>query len=985
MNPYQKINTITGWIVFTVAALVYTVTVEPTVSLWDPGEFIAAAYKLQVPHSPGAPLFLLIGRIFSFLALGDVTRVAFWINMVSVICSAFTILFLFWTITMLARKIMKINDQHETRDETRTILGAGVVGALAYTFSDTFWFSAVEAEVYAMSSFFTAFVVWAMLKWDRIQDPAKANRWLILIAYMMGLSIGAHLLNLITIPALALIYYFKKYNATTAGTLLALASGSAIILLIMIGVIPGLPSMAGAVEIFFINSLGLPFGSGVIFFSILFIASLTYLLQYAVKKQKVMLHTAVVSLTFIVIGYSSYTMVVIRSGMNPLIDEFNPENIATFIGYLKREQYGSWPLLYGQYYTAAVVDQQKGDPVYAKGEDQYEIVRYKIENIYDPAHKTIFPRIHSDRPDHQQVYMQHLNLRPGEKPTFSDNIRYLFTYQLGHMYFRYFLWNFAGRESDIKNASFLFPWDALKQLPEEIARNKARNNFLMLPLMLGIAGLFFQYRRDNKSFLVVLMLFVLTGIALIVYLNSPPNEPRERDYIYVGSFYAFAIWIGFGTIAVANALSKLFPGRSLTPVAATLLCLAVPAIMAIEGWDDHNRANRYFAVDAAKNTLASCAPNAILFTGGDNDTFPLWYAQEVEGFRTDVRVIVLTYFNTDWYLEQMARPAYDSEPLPFSLSAKQYREGGLNDYLLYAKNPNLQVDAIDLSQYLKLVRDNFEGIQATTSFRNINTVPAKTLILKVDTNKVGASTLVPDDLKHLITPVLHFTMNDRALEKKDLMILDMIDTNRWQRPIYFNFTSLNGLGFDISPYVVQEGSNYRLLPIRNPNPEKELVNTEVMYDLMMHQYQWRGLDNPEIYYTTEDYVNRSINQFRNQFNQLAQALAVRGEEEKARQVVLESLSRIPDDTVPYGISSLQTVALLLHLDEEEKGLEIAATMGRRMDENLAFVERNPGSIYARNSNLYLFTLQNLADTMKRNGYKEEQAIMEGYLAKHLNL
>lgn len=985
MRLYQKTNNIAGWAVFVIAAIVYTLTVEPTASLWDPSEFIAAAYKLQVPHPPGAPFFLLVGRMFSFLALDDVTQVAYWINMVSVVCSAFTILFLFWTITMLARKILKVSDGEETRTEIASIMGAGIIGALAYTFSDSFWFSAVEAEVYAMSSFFTAFVVWAMLKWDMIKEPSRGNRWLILIAYMMGLSIGAHLLNLVTIPALALIYYFKNYKPGTKGLIFTMAMGGAMIILIMQGIIPGLPSMASALEIYFVNNLGLPFGSGIILFSVLFVSGLIYLIVYSIRRNKVTLHTALMSLTFILIGYSSYTMVVVRSNSNPLIDEFNPENSATFVGYLKREQYGSWPILYGQYYTAEVIDQKEGAPVYAKGENEYEVVRHKIKNIYDPAHSTILPRIHSDRADHQQSYREVLNLNAGEKPAFSDNIKYLFTYQLGHMYLRYFMWNFAGRESDIQNSGFLFPWDALKKLPEEIAWNKARNNFLMLPLVLGVLGLIFQFRKDNKGFLVVTMLFILTGIALILYLNSPPNEPRERDYIYVGSFYAFAIWIGFGVISLASAFTRIMRQKILAPMFATALCLAVPGIMAVEGWDDHDRSDRYFSVDAAKNTLASCAPNAILFTGGDNDTFPLWYAQEVGGFRTDVRVIVLSYFNAEWYLEQMIRPAYESEPLPFSLSAHHFKEGGLNDYLPYVPNPNLKVEAIDLSQYLQLVRDEFQGIQVPTSFRNINTVPAKTLILKVDTEQVRASALVPEDIENLITPSMAFTMNDRMLEKKDLMILDLIDTNKWKRPIYFNFTSLNSIGFGLKEYVVQEGSTYRLLPVRNPEPEKELVNTTLMYDNMMHKSQWRELDNPDVYYTTEDYVNRSISQFRNYFNLLAQELAMEGDNVRAKEVLYESLERIPDDTVPYSISHLQTVVLLLHLDEKEKALEIATTIGKRMDENLAFVAENPHSIYAQNRQLYLYMLQNLADTMRRGGFEEEQALMEGYFDRHYKL
>ena len=675
MLKYKKINDITGWTIFLIATVVYWMTVAPSASYWDCGEFIAVSYKLEVPHPPGAPLFLLIGRLFSFLANGNLEKVAYWINMVSVVSSGFTILFLYWSITLLGRKLFRLKKGEETLTQTLLVIGGGIVGALAYTFTDSFWFSSEEAEVYAMSSFFTAFVFWAILKWEVIEDESMANKWIILIAYMMGLSIGVHLLNLVTIPALALIFYFKKYRISRWGLIGTLVISGFVIILINDIIIPGLPSLAGTVEIFFVNSLGLPFGTGIIFFSVLLIAAIAYGIYYSQVKENVWLNTAMLGITFILIGYGSYAMLVIRSNYNPPIDENDPGNIVSFVSYLKREQYGSRPLLYGQYFDAEITDQKQGAPVYVKGKEKYEIADRKVEYEYDPKRSTILPRAYSSDPRHVQAYRQWMGLKDDENPNFIDNMIFMIRYQVGYMYMRYFMWNFAGRESDIQGATWLSPLDAFKDVPAVYANNKARNNYFMLPLLLGIVGMFFQYKKDPKDFAVVGLLFFLTGVALVLYLNSPPVEPRERDYIYVGSFYAFAIWIGMGTMAFGNWLLLKMKNKIIAPIIATLITLIVPVIMAQQDWNDHDRSGRYFSVDSARNFLASCAPNAILFTGGDNDTFPLWYLQEVEGYRTDVRVIVLSYFNTDWYINQMTRQAYKSEALPFTLTEQQWRQG----------------------------------------------------------------------------------------------------------------------------------------------------------------------------------------------------------------------------------------------------------------------------------------------------------------------
>lgn len=935
MSDFNKLNNITGWIIFILATTVYALTVEQTASFWDCGEFIAVSYKLEVPHPPGAPFFLLLGRVFSFFALGDVERVAYWINMLSVVSSGFTILFLFWSITHLARKLVT----PDTEYTNFVVIGSGVIGALAYTFSDSFWFSAVEAEVYGMSSFFTAFVVWAMLKWENIKDPSDENRWMILIAYMVGLSIGVHLLNLVTVPALGLIYYFKKREKlSTRGIITTLLASGAIVIIILEGVIPGLPSFAGKMEIFFVNNLGLPFNSGIIFFVILFLGGLVYGIRYSIQSNKATLNTMLMSFAFIIIGYSSYSIVLIRSNYNPPIDENNPEDVLSYVSYLKREQYGSRPLLHGQYFTADIVDQEKGAPVYTKGEDKYEITDYKLEYVYDPDHTTILPRAYSTQPAHVQKYRDILGLKNGEKPSFGDNLYYMFSHQLGTMYFRYFMWNFAGRASDIQGADWVGLNDAFQEVPPMLEENKGRNIFYMIPLLLGLVGLVFQYYKDPRNFAFVGMLFFLTGAAVVLYLNSPPTEPRERDYIYAGSYYAYAFWIGLGFIGIFNAIASFMKKGVPAVIVAFALCLTAPAIMAAEGWDDHDRSNRYFSVDSAKNFLASCAPNAIIFTGGDNDTFPLWYVQEVEGFRTDVRVIVLSYFNTDWYIAQMMRDAYESKPLPFGLSLDNYKQGGLNDYLPLVERQNIKGGIMNAAQFVKLIKEEHPALAVPTSISSYNSVPAKNFYLPVDSAKVAEMGIIPEQFAHLLTDRMSWSMKGRGLEKKDLAILDLIVNNNWERPIYFNNTSASSVNFNLKEFMVQEGNAFRLLPIRNEYQGEMFVDTEIMFDNMMNNFHWRELDNPDVYYS-EDYRNFVLNH-RASFNTLIENLLAEGKEEKARQALLKCLEIMPDHVIRYDHFSVQQIGYLIILDEMEKAEEMAELVSQRSDEMLTYLFDN---------------------------------------------
>jgi hypothetical protein len=933
MSNYNKLNNIAGWFIFAIATLVYILTLEPTASFWDCGEFIAASYKLQVPHPPGAPLFLLIGRLFSLFA-SDVQHVAYMVNMVSALSSSFTILFLFWTISMLAKKIIS-PDRAPTTAETISILGSAAIGALAFTFSDSFWFSAEEAEVYAMSSFFTAFVFWAILKWEAHAEEDDSDKWIILMAYMVGLSIGVHLLNLVALPAVAFVYYFKKYEVNPLGLVYTFLFSALIIMVIMVGIIPGLPSIAGKFEIFFVNNMGLPFTSGTIFFAVLFLGALGYGIYYSIVNQKRVLNLSLICLTFILIGYSSYGIILIRSNYNPPIDENDPENIISFVSYLKREQYGDRPLLWGPYYSASRPTYKKGAPLYRKDEktQKYVVYNYKDEAEYDKKDMRPFPRIYSTQPTHIKSYKQKLDIRGKQKPNMYHNLKFLFTHQLGHMYARYFLWNFVGRESDVQDAHALSPgeWFAApdkdtsktavsrleeisninkpkskvetakemaiplfsKALPESIKTNKGRNNYFMLPLILGIIGMVFHFNSNKKDAAIVTMLFFFTGIAIILYLNQPPIEPRERDYTYTGSFYAFAIWIGLGVLGLADLLKKIVKNDTARAANSFVICLLVPGIMASEGWDDHDRSKRYHSVDSAKNLLESCAPNAVLFTGGDNDTFPLWYVQEVEGFRTDVRVCNLSLLNTDWYIEQMKRRAYDSQPLPISLDFDHFIQG-TNDYMYVMDSPKI----LNLGAFLAAVRQDDPEIKREVEGGNFITVlPSKKLKVPVDKEKVKALNIVSPKYQDFITDDLNWTISAQAIEKKDLIILDMISTGKWERPIYFSTTLQGSYFLNLKEYMQLEGLAYRLLPVKVPGATQGWINSDTMYNNMMHKYQWRNMQDPSINYD-ENYLRFPINA-RYQFSRLAEQLYSEGKKEKAKEVIFHCLKVMPDESIPY--------------------------------------------------------------------------------------
>ncbi|MBF9224349.1 glycosyltransferase family 117 protein [Hymenobacter ruricola] len=985
MRSFKSLNNLVGWLVFAVAAVTYLLTLEPTASFWDCGEFIACSYKLLVPHPPGAPTFLLLGRIMSLFSFGDVTKVAVLINALSGLSSAFTVLFLFWIITRMARKLvlreavgnsgLRAEAIEPNGYQRLLILGAGAVGALAFTFSDSFWFNAVEGEVYAMSALCTAAVVWLMLKWEAHADEPDSDKWIVLIAYVIGLSIGVHLLNLLTVPALGFIYYYRRTaNPSTTGGILVMVVSMIIVGSILVGIIPGLPTLAGSFEVFFVNSVGLPFNSGLIVFLLIFIGLIWFGFRLSYQRRSQLLNTAMLCFVFILIGYSSYLIVPIRSSFQPTINENDPEDVLSFVSYLKREQYGSRPLLYGPQFNAQPNGSEAGAPRYARDvkTGKYKELPPQPEYTYADEDKMLIPRIYSYEPDQIANYKKWVDIQDGVKPTMSQNLGFLFRYQMGHMFWRYFMWNFVGRESDIQQAGVVTPFSSSAGLPARIGESPAHNNFLALPLILGLIGLFFQSRRDSKDAWVTGLLFIMTGLAIVFYLNQPPREPRERDYTFTGATFAFSIWIGLGVLGLAELFGKVVKADGLRAGLALVVGLLIPGIMAAQGWDDHDRSNRYNSVDSAKNLLNSCAPNAILFTNGDNDTFPLWYAQEVEGIRTDVRVAVLSYLNTDWYIAQMKRRAYKSQPFPISMGPEAYAQG-TNDMLPFAANP--AVPSVNLKEFLQLIASNnpLLQVQYQEGGPSMNSFPTPNFYLPIDTVAVRKLGIIPKDRENQLVGRMEWSMGKRAIEKKNLVILDMIATNNWQRPIYFSSTVAPSDYMNLQPYFQLEGMAYRLLPLKDPNydprgGDEGFVEKDLTYDRLMKQFSYRGLTDAHIFYD-ENNLRFPAN-YRDKFARLANAYLADGEVAKAKEVADKCLALMPDQAIPYDYYSPQLVPALIAGGEKAKADQLLDTMTRRSEQMLAFYSTKPdASLFEDDMRGYLLGLQSVRIAAEQAGDK----------------
>lgn len=1026
MLKFRLTNTILGWSVFLISAAVYLSTLEPTVSLWDCGEFIASSYKLQVGHPPGAPLFMIIARFFSLFAGGNVEKVAMMVNAFSGIASAFTIMFLFWTITHLAYRLLSYrlaisyNSDVEalaTRDKL-IILGAGLIGSLAYTFSDTFWFSAVEGEVYASSSLFTAVVFWAVLKWENEADNKYANRWLILIAYLMGLSIGVHLLNLLAIPAIVMVYYFRKNEVTASGVLKALFISFLLLGVMMYIIIPGVVWLASRFELIFVNGFGLPYNSGVIVYLILLAGSLIYGLRWSYMKKRAVLNTALLMGTMIIVGYSSYTMIILRSIANPPMDENNPDNVFALQYYLNREQYGDRPLISGHYFNAPPVGIEEGKPTYSRVNGKYKITNRKLSYKYDREFTTIFPRMFSDENEHVQVYMEWTGLKqnqlyearrdaennilrdnngnvvydrqsPRNPPGFGANLKFFLSYQIGHMYLRYFMWNFAGRQNDVQgfgdplNGNWIsgikFVDEMLTgkgdKMPESMKNAPSRNTYYFLPLLLGLFGLIFQFQRDSKNFWVVLLLFFMTGIAIVIYLNQTPSQPRERDYAYAGSFYAFAIWIGIGVIALYDSLSEKFR-NNFTAIGITSLCLVlVPGIMAAENRDDHDRSGRYTTRDIAYNYLMSCAPNAILFTNGDNDTFPLWYAQEVEGIRTDVRVVNLMLLNMDWHIEQIRRKAYESEAIPISLTPMQYISGERDMVFVQdrIKRP------ATLSDIMKFVgSDDPQAMVETSSGNKFNFIPTRQFRLPVDTAVVFNNGTVSKEDRDKVVPAIEWTYSKGSMGKSSLIVLDILASNNWQRPVYFASLGHEGT-LGLENYMQLEGFAYRLVPIHTPSIgkyEAGRVEPELLYDNLMNKFRWGGMNRADVYLDDFHVRTTSVIRLRTRFVQLANAMISENDTARAISALDRCIELTPHEKIPFDYNIIQIAAAYYRCNQPDKANNLAEKLSEISFEKLEFyLDQDAEFKAAVNDEIaYNFQiLQNLVNIFKTNGQDELSA------------
>ena len=911
---FKKTNLILGWISFAIALTVYLLTLEPTVSLWDCGEFIASSYKLQVGHPPGAPLFMIIGRVFS-LFTSDTEKVAMMINAVSAFASAFTILFLFWTISHLLKKILMKGSDKTSMSDMIVVLGGSFVGAMAYTFSDTFWFSAVEGEVYATSSLFTAVVFWAILKWENVADEPGANRWLILIAYLIGLSIGVHLLNLLAIPAIVLVYYFRKYpKVTRKGVIKALGVSLVLLLMIMYGIIPGIVKVATVVEKFFTNTIGLHYNVGVLIYVFLLLGALIFgIYRTQFLKKNVLWNTILLAVTVIIIGYSSYALIVIRSLAGPPMNENRPENVFALLSYLNREQYGDRPLIRGHLYNAEVEDLIYKKPVYVlnKEENRYEIP-YRKPEVVMKGNKVLLPRMYGRSANHRQAYQEFGTIKDPANPTSLDNLEFLFRYQVGHMYLRYFLWNFAGRQNDIQghgnvlNGNWISGIKAIdsaligpqKNLPDHMKNHPARNTYFFLPLLLGLVGLYFQLDKKPRDFWVVMSLFILTGVAIVIYLNQTPYQPRERDYAFAGSFYAFTIWIGMGVAGIYQFLRKNIGDKPSAIMATAISLLAVPMLMAIENWDDHDRSGRYTARDIASNYLNSCSEDAILFTVGDNDTFPLWYVQDVEGVREDVRIINMMLFNMDWYIDQARWQNYDSEPLPFTIPQSKY-EAIPGSSIFVRKHEQWA----PLDYMLKFMKsDDPRAKVKLRSGKEVNFIPTHKLILPVDSaTAVSNGTVAASDAERIVKEIpIQLPPNGQIL-KNNLGQLDILASNKWNRPVYYTSGGFDG-SLGLEEYYRNEGLAYRVVPIKTPY-ESILVmgeiDTDTLYHRLMHQFQWGRMNEEDVqldYYTIR---TLSVIRFRSLYTRLAIQLLQEGDKERAVEVLDRCMELAPSRVLPF--------------------------------------------------------------------------------------
>ncbi len=955
MNLFKRWNNIVGWAVFAAAAVVYLLTIEPVSSLWDCSEFIATSYKLEVGHPPGAPLFMMLARLATLFAFGNPDYVGMAVNAMNAIVSAFCILFLFWTITHLARRLVTRDGRELTVPATWAVLGAGAVGALAYTFTDTFWFSAIEGEVYALSSMFTALVVWLMLKWEEEADQPHASRWIVLIAYLMGLSIGVHILNLLTIPALVFIYYFRTVQTVTwRGFFYAMLIAGAILLVINGIIIPYTVYVGAMFDLFFVNTLGLPVNSGMVFFALALIGGLGWASWATHKRGKVLWNVVLLSTTMILVGFSSYASVTIRAAANPPMNSNKPDNPHALLSVLNRDQYGDRPLLYGAYYSAPPADYKEKHVYYLDEDGKYKPASIITGYTHAPEFMHLFPRMWNrskgekdykqwaayrtktdyvrddsgelvrdaqGRPLRQEVvdfgrkrtFDDGYGLQTIVEPTFGENLSYFFNYQLSYMYWRYFLWNFVGRQSDIQPTSttitdgnwlsgirpidelFLGPQD---NLPREIAENRGRNTYYFLPFILGLIGLIYQLNRDQRNFSIVMWLFILTGVALVVYLNASPAEVRERDYVYAGSFYAFCIWIGFGVLALRDLFVRISKRNNVAVAAvATAVCMSVPAVLAAQNWDDHDRSGRYMARDIGWNYLMSTLPNSIILNYGDNDTFPLWNNQEVYGVRPDVRIMNTSYLGGEWYIDEMKTKANDAAGVPFSLPKRKYTH--VNDWVPVDNRIDRPVEIGQVMDFV-LSDDPRTKIRLEDGTA-VDYIPTKRIALPVNKENVLASGIVAEKDRDLIVDTVYINLRKNALDKSQLMLLDMLANFDWKRPVFMTQVYVFQ-DFGLLDYLQFDGYAYRFVPILTPmeNPwEIGRIDTDYTLPLLKDTFRYGNLADPDVYVDYFIQYNLAASHARDSFARVAKELLRENRPQEAVELLDLGLERLPTSQIRF--------------------------------------------------------------------------------------
>ncbi|MFK8061322.1 MAG: DUF2723 domain-containing protein [Polaribacter sp.] len=945
---FKKWNIILGWVTFAIALITYSLTLEPTVSAWDVGEYISTAVKLEVGHPPGAPLFQMLGAFFAMFT-SDTAEIAKMVNFMSALASAFTILFMFWTITNLAKK-MVLKAGKITDGSYIAILGSSLIGSLTYTFSDSFWFSAVEGEVYAMSSFLMAILFWLGLKWESEIHTPRGNKWLVLISFVVGLSFGVHILSLLVIPAIVMLYFFKTYKdinikTTTIATIISIL----VLAFVFKFLFPFTLKFFSASELFFINSIGLPYNSGSIIAAIILIVAFYFGLNFTKKKRKVGANTLILSVLFIMIGFSSWMMLPIRANANTTINENDPSSARELLAYYEREQYGDANVFYDTYYSNTYQrERDKNNPYrddkpkYEKQNGKYEIVNnYKnvIPNWSD-KHKGFIPRMVN--PASEKMYKQIAGIPANSKrrPTFGENLKFMFSYQFGYMYGRYFMWNFVGRQNDIQgqldivNGNWIsgihFVDEARlgsqKNLPSQALENKGRNKYYFLPLILGIIGLLYNIKWDKENFFVLLLFFLFTGAAIIFYTNPKPFEPRERDYAVVGSFYIFAIWVGFGVLALYEYLKNFGPKKAMAVAVTFISFVAVPSLMAFENWDDHDRSNRFTTRLNAQAYLESCDPNAIMFTIGDNDTFPLWYMQEVEGIRTDIKLVNTSLFATDWYIDQMKKKSYDADPIPSQLKHDQYRYGTL-DVAYSLEHPRFKDSVMTIKNFMRWIASDSEATYVETE-NGIKEkfYPTNKIRIPVNKEMVLKNGIVAQKDADKILPYIDVTISDGLIMKNRILMLDILANNNWERPIYFT----GGANADeeylwLKDYLQLDGMAYKLVPIKTPMGRKSLfdmgrIDPEKMYK-NIQKWEWRNINDGKIY--LDEQTKRNSISMRNSLMRLSEAFAKEGDTLKATEILDLSLEKMSIKNFDHYSLSIGYPEAYYKLNNKEKARETA--------------------------------------------------------------